>query len=197
MKKFVSKWLPAPETIHSSRLLRWLGPLLHRPWLWQFNRRTVPKSVAIGVFWGFMVPVLQSIGAVVCAIWFRANIPVAVFSTLVSNPFTYAPIFILAYQMGTLILGQPIDPASLAAMEGGMIPMEPASLFSWHAIGDVAKPLFLGLFVFAVTGAVVSYVFTIALWRVAITVRLNKKQQRNANGKTTPSRPTREGDGLK
>jgi uncharacterized protein len=197
MKKFVSKWLPAPETIHSSRLLRWLGPLLHRPWLWQFNRRTVPKSVAIGVFWGFLIPVLQSIGAVVCAIVFRANIPVAVFSTLISNPFTYAPIFLLAYQLGTLILGQPIDPASLAAMEDAVLPMEPTSLFSWHAIGDVAKPMFLGLFIFAVVGAIISYFLTIALWRVAVTVRLNRKQQRLAHGRTSQTRATRQGDSVK
>lgn len=197
MKKFVSKWLPAPETIHSSRLLRWLGPLLHRPWLWQFNRRTVPKSVAIGVFWGFLVPVLQSIGAVVCAILFRGNIPVAVFSTLISNPFTYAPIFILAYQLGTLILGQAIDPASLAAMEGAVLPMEPASLFNWHSIGDVAKPMFLGLFIFAVIGAIVSYFFTIALWRIAVSVRLSRKQQRLANERTSRSRATQQRDGVK
>jgi hypothetical protein len=197
MKKFVSKWLPAPETIHSSRLLRWLGPLLHRPWLWQFNRRTVPKSVAIGVFWGFLIPVLQSIGAVVCAILFRANIPVAIFSTLISNPFTYAPIFILAYQLGNLILGQPPDPASIAAMEDTVLPIEPASLFSWHAVGDVAKPMFLGLSIFAVVGAVVSYLLTIALWRIVITVRLNRKQQRQAKDKRTGSHTAQNEDSLR
>ncbi|MEN9765958.1 MAG: hypothetical protein RL397_1913, partial [Pseudomonadota bacterium] len=63
MKKYFNKWLPAPESIHSSRLLKWLGPILHQPWLWQFNRKTVPKSVAIGVFWGFIIPVFQSVGA--------------------------------------------------------------------------------------------------------------------------------------
>lgn len=197
MKKFVSKWLPAPETIHSSRLLRWLGPLLHRPWLWQFNRRTVPKSVAIGVFWGFLVPVLQSIGAVVCAILFRANIPVAIVSTLISNPFTYAPIFILAYQLGTLILGQPPDPASIAAMEDTVLPIEPASLFSWHAVGDVAKPMFLGLSIFAVVGAVISYFLTIALWRIVITVRLSRKQQRQAKDRRAASSTDQNRDRLK
>lgn len=181
MKKFISRWLPAPETIHSSRLLSWLGPLLHRPWLWQFNRKTVPKSVAIGVFWGFLIPILQSVGAVLCAIAFRANIPVAVFSTLVSNPFTYAPIFILAYQLGTLILGQPVDPASIAAMEETVLPIEPASLLSWHTVGDVAKPMFLGLSIFAVIGAVLAYVVTIGVWRVAVAIRLRRKKKRTTD----------------
>ncbi len=192
MKNFISRWLPAPESVHSNRLLRWLGPLLHRPWLWQFNRKTVPKSVAIGVFWGFLIPVLQSVGAVVCAIFFRANIPVAIFSTLVSNPFTYAPIFILAYQLGTLILGQPVDPASIAAMEDTVLPIETRTLFSWHSLGDVAKPTFLGLSIFAVVGSLIAYFFTIALWRVVVTIRLNRKKQRAASGRSIPpSRPMR------
>ncbi|MFM1880505.1 MAG: hypothetical protein RLZZ344_739 [Pseudomonadota bacterium] len=180
MKKYFSKWLPAPETIHSSRLLKWMGPILHQPWLWQFNRKTVPKSVAIGVFWGFIIPVFQSVGAVFTAVYFRGNIPVAVLSTLVTNPFTYAPIYILAYQVGTLVLGQPVDPASMAALDGGMLPIEPEHISQWHKVADIGKPWFLGLTIFAVVGAAGSYLVTIGLWRIAVISRLRRKRHRPA-----------------
>jgi uncharacterized protein (DUF2062 family) len=197
MKKYFSRWLPAPESIHSSRLLRWMGPILHQPWLWQFNRKTVPKSVAIGVFWGFIIPVFQSVGAVFTAIYFRGNIPVAVLSTLVTNPFTYAPVYILAYQVGTLVLGQSVDPASMAALEGGMLPIESESISQWHKVGDIIKPWLLGLTIFAVVGSIGSYLLTIGLWRIAVIMRLRRKKQRPAvkgSGAATPAQGSGQGD---
>jgi len=188
MKKYFNKWLPAPESIHSSRLLKWLGPLLHQPWLWQFNRKTVPKSVAIGVFWGFIIPVFQSVGAVVTAVFFRGNIPVAVLSTLVTNPFTYAPIYILGYQVGTLLLGQAVDPASVAALDAGMLPIEPEKISQWHRVGDVLKPWLLGMTLFAVVGSIGSYFVTIGLWRVAVFSRLRRKRQRLQKRDLSPPR---------
>jgi uncharacterized protein (DUF2062 family) len=150
--------------------------------LWQFNRKTVPKSVAIGVFWGFIIPVFQSVGAVVTAIYFRGNIPVAVLSTLVTNPFTYAPIYILGYQVGSLILGQAVDPASVAALDAGMLPIEPEKISQWHRVGDVLKPWLLGMTLFAVVGSIGSYFVTIGLWRLAVLSRLRRKRERSKQG---------------
>jgi uncharacterized protein (DUF2062 family) len=186
MKKYFNKWLPAPESIHSSRLLKWLGPILHQPWLWQFNRKTVPKSVAIGVFWGFIIPVFQSVGAAITAVYFRGNVAVAVLSTLVTNPFTYAPIYILGYKVGTLLLGQAVDPASIAALDGGMLPIEPEKVSQWHLVGDVLKPWLLGMTFFAVVGSVSSYFLTIGLWRVAVFSRLRRKRLRAQERDSSP-----------
>jgi uncharacterized protein (DUF2062 family) len=36
------------------------------------------------------------------AVLLRANLPVAAMATLVSNPFTFAPIVVLAYQTGVI-----------------------------------------------------------------------------------------------
>ena len=46
MRRSFQRWLPTEDKLKSSRSLRWLGPLLHRPWLWHFNRRTVAAGVA-------------------------------------------------------------------------------------------------------------------------------------------------------
>ena len=106
MKQLIKRWTPSADSVSSNRSLRWLGPLLNRPWLWQLNRRSVSIGVAIGVFFVFLIPVLQALFSAVFALVFRANLPVAIVSTLVSNPFTYAPIGILAYELGSAVLGE-------------------------------------------------------------------------------------------
>src|SRR5690606_14445801 len=99
-RSVLRRFLPTQESIKGNRLLRWLGPRLHEPGLWHLNRRAVARGVAIGVFFGFMIPVAQIPAAAVGAFFARANLWVSAIATLVSNPFTYAPIYFAAYRLG-------------------------------------------------------------------------------------------------
>lgn len=92
-----------------------MGPLLRRPWLWNLSRRRVAAGAAIGVFFGFIIPVMQIAAAGAVAILLRANLPVAAVATLVSNPLTYVPIGIAAYQTGAWILGEEVNVADSTA----------------------------------------------------------------------------------
>jgi uncharacterized protein len=165
VRERLRRWrLPSAEEVQSYRSLRWLGPLLRRPWLWHLDRPNVARGAAIGVFFGFLIPVLQILFAALFAIALRGNLPVAAVATLVSNPFTYAPIGVLAYHTGSALLGQPISPAEAAAIErsGDDAPLAPES---WaERVVALGKPLMLGLAVFALTGAVVAWVAVTSLW---------------------------------
>jgi uncharacterized protein (DUF2062 family) len=162
------RWrLPSAEEVQSYRSLRWLGPLLRRPWLWHFDRRSVAAGAAIGVFFGFMIPVLQIACAALAALVLRANLPVAAVATLVSNPFTYAPIGVLAYRTGAALLGEPVAPAEAAAIErsGDDVPL-PAE--SWRArIAALGKPIVVGLAVFAAAGALLAWLGVNLVWLFA------------------------------
>ncbi|MCB2044038.1 MAG: DUF2062 domain-containing protein, partial [Rhodoferax sp.] len=60
--------VPTRAQIHDNRWLRWLGPLLRRPRLWRWSRRGVALGVALGIFFGLLIPVAQiplSVGAAV------------------------------------------------------------------------------------------------------------------------------------
>lgn len=166
------RWrLPSPEEVQSHRSLRWLGPLLKRPWLWHLDRRSVAVGAAIGVFFGFMVPVLQILFAAFFSLLLRANLPVAAVATLVSNPFTYAPIGVLAYRTGSALLGEPISPAEERAIErsGEDVPIAPQS---WGArVAALGKPLIVGLAVFAVTGGMVTWLTVSVVWIVVARLR--------------------------
>ena len=47
-------------------------------------------------------------------------------------------------------------------------------------IGDIAAPLFTGLGLFAVVGALLSYLTVTLLWRLAVVMRYRKRQRRFA-----------------
>ncbi len=156
--------------------MRWLGPLLDRPGLWRFNRRSVALGAALGVFFGFLVPVAQILFSALFALALRANLPVAAVSTLVSNPLTYAPIFLLAHRTGSALLGERTDGAREAAVAREALQSR-ADPQTWgerlHAVG---KPLALGLAVFAVVGGIVTWVAVNALWLLAAGLRRRRRR---------------------
>ena len=103
---FIRRRLPDPETLQRNRWLRWIGPRLLHPRLWHFSRKAVALGVALGVFFGLLIPIAQIPAAVGAALVLRANVPVAVVSTLVSNPFTYGPLYYGAWRLGCVVLGE-------------------------------------------------------------------------------------------
>src|SRR5690554_5187781 len=103
-RPMIKRFLPTRESIQQNRLIQRLGPRIHDPLLWQVNRNSVARGVAIGVFFGLLIPVAQIPAAVLLSLTVRANVWVAALSTLISNPFTYGPLYILAYRIGASIL---------------------------------------------------------------------------------------------
>ena len=195
MKQLIKRWTPSADSVRSNRSLRWLGPLLNRPWLWQLNRRSVSIGVAIGVFFGFLIPVLQAVFSAVFALVFRANLPVAIVSTLVSNPFTYAPIGILAYELGSAVLGESTSAEQLAMFENTVEEMNVSSPSTWDQILSIGKPVFLGLAIFAVVGSISAFAITNLGWRLLVaSQRARRRRQRGlatkkANEGDTGSKP--------
>ena len=101
----LERFLPTREAITQSRMLRWLGPRLHDPLLWHVNRRSVARGVAMGVFFGLMIPIAQIPAAAIASLLLRGNLLIAAASTLVSNPLTYGPLYYFAYQLGAGVIG--------------------------------------------------------------------------------------------
>jgi len=187
MRDWIKSRIPTEETLKAHPGLRWMGPLLRRPWLWQLNRRRVALGAGIGVFFGFLIPVLQIAGAAVLAIVLRANLPVATVSTLISNPFTYAPIGVLAYKTGAALLGETILPeaveqlteAAEALADRPVAGDGPGWMERLRAIG---KPLFLGLGVFAVIGGVTTWALVHLGWTLGVWLKRRRRRRRAFSG---------------
>lgn len=128
-------------------------------------------GAALGVFFGFMIPVAQILASALVALLLRANLPVAAVATLVSNPFTYAPIFVLAHRTGAALLGKTPDPAEEAQIEQqAHAPIDDPKTWG-ERFSAVGKPLALGLALFAVIGGVVTWIAVYLLWGLIARLR--------------------------
>jgi uncharacterized protein len=166
-RKLFRKYLPTPESIREHRVLGRLGRWLHHPNLWHLNRRSVAGGVAIGMFCGLIPGPFQMIGAALLAIPLRVNLPVALITTLYTNPFTIGPLYVAAYYLGRALVGG--DGAVLAEAPG----------FAWANAGEwmramahwmmsLGKPLAVGLVVLASLLAVLGYACVDLAWRAHV-----------------------------
>jgi uncharacterized protein len=165
MRRFFRERLPDHDSI---RRQRWLRPLQHwldHPNLWHLHRRSVAGGVAIGMFCGLIPGPLQMIGAVLLAILFRVNLPVAAFTTLYTNPFTIVPLYLLAYEIGLSVIG---------ASNGTVVPAFPEMHWhdgfyqAWVWLTAMGKPLLIGLPLLAVGLAMIGYVSVRVVWRLFV-----------------------------
>jgi uncharacterized protein (DUF2062 family) len=184
MQKF-RRYFPKPEELRKSRWLSWAGPTLQHPRLWHFSRRGVALGLALGIFFGLLIPMAQIPVSAAVAVVLRANVPGAVASTLVTNPLTFGPIYYGAWRLGKALLNEPVTAQEERTMAEEPLPAATAQeqvQQSWFGnalarIKAVGKPLLLGLLIFATVGAFCAYFLTLWLWSL-FTVRKRRKRLR-------------------
>jgi hypothetical protein len=131
------------------------------------------------VFFGFLIPVAQILFSALFALLLRANLPVAAVATLVSNPLTYGPIFVLAHRTGAALLGEASDALREAEVESEAKAVAQADPRTWgERLGAIGKPLMLGLAVFAVVGGLATWIVVNLLWLLAARLRRGRKRFR-------------------
>ncbi len=108
LKKQLKNLLPTPEKILESRSLKFFAPHLNDGRLWQFNRHSLNKAVYIGVLSAFFPLPGQMLLALIGALVFRANVPMALGLTWITNPLTTLPVFYASYYVGAKILDVPM-----------------------------------------------------------------------------------------
>lgn len=174
------KHLPTAQSIQENRYLKPFSRYLHHHALWQFNRRSVAGGVAVGLFFGILMPVAQILFSAVGAIIFRVNLPVAAFATFVTNPFTFPPIYYAAYKLGAFLTGKYETEADaavaqveevVAAEVGEKVAAQQTDVVHWadlvvEWVQSVGGPLIVGLLVLAVASAAAGYFLVGGIWRV-------------------------------
>lgn len=174
MRRWLKNYLPDRQTIDGNRWLRPFANSLLHPQLWHLNRRSAAGAVAIGLFCGLIPGPLQMLGAAIGALLWRINLPLALLTTLYTNPFTIVPLYLLAYQIGRALLGSGTAFVAPPAFSSSEFSAWTEAMQSWMLA--TAEPLALGLIVLASSLALLGYALTRLLWRIFLlrTRRLRK-----------------------
>ena len=106
MKSTLKKYSPKRENIN----LGWLNKHLTDPELWKWNKKSIAKAFAIGLFCAFLPVPIHMLLAGILAVSFSANIMLSLLVVWVNNPITIVPIIYFTYKLGASIIGVEIDP---------------------------------------------------------------------------------------
>lgn len=151
----------------------WLKPIAHHvldPKLWRMHHESVARGAAIGIFWAFVLPVAQILVAAANCVWWRANIPVAVGMTLITNPFTIGFWLWLAYKAGSLVLDAPPPlPFQQIGQSGGIA----------DYVSSIGAPAILGMGMFAVGGSLAAYALVKIVWRIQFWLKHKNRADRH------------------
>lgn len=177
-RKHFRKYLPSHSSIVDNRFLAKFGSLLTHHNLWHLHRRSVAGGLAIGLFTGLIPGPLQILVGTALAILFRVNLPAMVVGTFWTNPLTIVPIYIAAYNIGSVVLGRGTVEAlpHLVPLENeGWLDMLPAM---WEWFTGMGKPLALGLVLLGIFMAIAGYFAVRGAWRFYVVVAWRRRVRR-------------------
>ena len=178
-RKFFKKYLPSHESVRSNRHIARFGSFLQHPNLWHLNRRSVAGGVAVGLFSGLVPGPLQMLTAALLAVPLRVNLPVALATTLYTNPFTIGPLYVLAYLIGRLIIGD--NGASIRPppdIEWSQLGLTVEAFVKW--LLSMGMPLAVGLVALALILAALGYACVQIGWRAYVIRAWRRRQQLRA-----------------
>ena len=167
---------PSPARLREIKGLSVLGDWIYRPNLWHINRYSASMAFFVGLFVAFMPIPGQMILAALLAVMLRCNLPLSVGLVWITNPVTMPAIFYLAYRVGAMIIGVPLQSVEFE--------------LSWewisHSLAAIWQPFLLGCLICGLFFGSVGYFVINMLWRLRVILHLRERKQRRARGSSYP-----------
>ncbi len=157
-RRFLIKWVPAPQALRRHKLIRAFGRWSDESQLWRLSRHNAPKGFGIGLYCAMLPIPGQFFVAASLAILFRAHLPTSCTLIFITNPLTIPPIFFGAYKLGAWLLGT------------RFIAVEFHASWSWFTqnIEEIWLPLFIGSQILGLAIGGLGYLLLDFLWGNAI-----------------------------
>lgn len=176
MRKFFRKLLPHHDTVKEHRWVKPFGGWLHHPNLWHLHRRSVAGGIAVGLFCGLIPGPLQMVTAALLAVLLRVNLPLAMLSTLYTNPLTIVPLYLAAYEIGAWVSGVHTGAAGMPAA-APEIHWDNWLSELWVWLEALGRPLLIGLPLLALGLALGGYLAVRLAWYLAVIYKWRKRQR--------------------
>jgi len=167
-KHLIKRYMPDHEKIREHKHLKIFGTLLHSPNLWHLNRRSAAGAFAVGLFCAAVPVPFQMMLAAAGAILFSVNLPISVALVWVTNPLTMGPMFFIAYEVGSWVLGREAE-----AFEFQLT-------WDWlsQQLGVIWEPFLLGCLIFGIAGSLLGYLAIRLLWRLHVVQAWQRRKER-------------------
>ena len=173
MNKWLKKCIPSAKSIKNSSEMKEFK-ILNNPVYWKYNQQSVARGVAAGLA-AAVIPGIQFLYAVLLVFLFKGNLPIALLSTLISNPLTFVPLTYFIYFVGTVIIANGSD--------GFVVREFHWNFSSFHAFWtnisgwflQFGKAFLIGLPVVSICLGVIGYFGVILFWKVILKFQKNKK----------------------
>jgi uncharacterized protein (DUF2062 family) len=163
MKKLLKRYSPKPDDLKNHKHLGWLGKHLHDASLWNFNRKSISKAFAVGLFFAFIPVPFQMLLAAPAAVIFTANLPLSIALVWITNPITMPPIYYGCYKLGAWILGVQIESDFVMSLE-----------YVWQVFDTIWQPFLLGCLIVSVVTSFIGYFGVQLIYRYRIYRRMSK-----------------------
>ena len=163
MKKLLKHYSPKPGDLKNHKHLGWLSKHLHDVSLWNFNRKSISKAFAVGLFFAFIPVPFQMLLAAPAAVIFAANLPLSIALVWITNPITMPPIYYGCYKLGAWILGVQIESDFVMSLE-----------YVWQVFDTIWQPFLLGCLTVSVVTSFIGYFGVQLIYRYRIYRRMNK-----------------------
>lgn len=177
-RKFLNKLMPDRQKLRAKLSKKWyvqpFRGVLADPAVWHVNRRGSTGAIAIGLFICCMPIPGHMLLAVLAALYWRLNLPLAVLTVWFNNPLTFGAIYYGSYRLGSVLLH--LHPH----------PFPEHFSFDWlfMELSRIWEPLWLGCIIVGMLLALVGYVSLSILWQVSIRTRWRKRARRRAAEKS-------------
>ncbi len=150
MKKTLKRFSPKQEDIN----LGWLNKHLHNPDLWKWNKSTISKAFAIGLFCAFLPLPLHTLLAAALAVAFSSNILLSMGLVWINNPLTMVPIYYYIYKLGSHIIGIEIDPNFQFTIDNFM-----------GSFTSTLTAIWVGGLIISTISAIIGYITILAIYK--------------------------------
>src|SRR5450631_1330345 len=171
MRRWLKNNTPDRHTLEKLWCLKPFTALVLDRGCWTFNRHSVTRAFALGLFIAFIPPTPLPVHLVTCVILgvlLRLNLPVLIATVFVSNPFTWLPQVAGSLWVGAKLLGLDLMPF-LHAISHRTV---------WADMSVLWPPLLLGALVLGLIAAGCGYVLAQGVWRARVIFQLRRRRAR-------------------
>lgn len=177
-RKLFRRLTKSADTFLETRFMQRMGPWMRHPNLWHVNRHSAAGGVAIGLATGLIPGPLQMLTAAALSIGFRVNLPIALVTTLYTNPFTIVPLYLTAYTLGGLVTGESVRDVDVPHIDWDLTNPGAAFREGFDWLMSLGSTLAIGLAMQSALLAVLGYFGVRILWRWIVIREWRKRRAR-------------------